>query len=135
MSKRSIGNQGHLGLLILRVGVGILFILHGYPKMFGGVEKWAAIGEATAYLGIHFLPTLFGFMAALAEFGGGILLILGLFSRTAAFFMLLTMAVATITHLAKAESYYHALTNAIIFLSLTLIGGGRFSLENLLGKK
>lgn len=135
MSKKSIGKQGHTGLLILRIGVGLLFIIHGYPKITGGPETWAQIGQATTYIGITFLPTFFGFMAALAEFLGGILIIAGLFTRIAAAFLVITMFVAVMKHVASDESFFHPLTNAIVFVSLMLIGGGRYSLDRIYRKK
>ncbi len=129
MSKKSIGKQGHSGLLLLRIGIGILFVLHGYPKITGGPETWTKIGEATTYVGITFLPTFFGFMAAIAEFLGGILLIAGLYVRIAGVLMAITMIVAVAKHAVEGESFYHPLTNAIVFISLVLIGGGRYSLD------
>ena len=33
-----------LGLLLLRVGIGIMFTIHGYPKLIGGPEMWAKVG-------------------------------------------------------------------------------------------
>jgi len=45
-----------LGILIFRIGIGIAFMVHGYPKITGGVEKWTVLGEAVSHLGIHFYP-------------------------------------------------------------------------------
>ncbi len=42
------------GLLFLRVGLGIMFVLHGWPKMFGGLKQWAGLGMAMGNLGIGF---------------------------------------------------------------------------------
>lgn len=120
------------GLLILRVGIGAAFIVHGYPKVVGGPEVWTKLGHALSALGINFMPTAMGCAAALSEFIGGILLIFGLFTRTAAFFMFTTMVVATAMHLSKGDDfkvYSHALEAAILFLSLTFIGGGKYALE------
>ena len=51
------------GLLLMRVGLGVMFVFHGYPKLLGGPDKWVEIGSATKYAGIHFLPKFWGFMA------------------------------------------------------------------------
>ncbi len=120
------------GLLLLRVGIGISFMLHGFPKLQGGPELWTGLGSALGALGIHFAPTFMGFMAASAEFFGGLFLALGLFTRPAVFFMLNTMIVAMAMHLSKGDSfmmYSHALEAGILFLSMILIGPGRFSLD------
>jgi len=115
------------GFLILRLGIGVMFIYHGYPKVFGGPEMWAQVGSATSFLGINFAPTLFGFAAAVAEFGGGICLITGFFFREACFFMLMTMIVASSMHLLKGDGLLkasHAIEAGILFLSLMFIGKG-----------
>ena len=67
-----------IGLLLLRVGIGIMFMFHGYPKLAGGSEGWTKLGGALSALGVNFAPTFMGLMAALSEFGGGLLLVLGL---------------------------------------------------------
>ena len=68
-----------LGLLIIRIGIGISFMIHGYPKLVGGVETWKELGEVMQMVGINFVPAFWGFMAAFAEFFGGLFLMLGLF--------------------------------------------------------
>ena len=121
-----------VGLLVLRVGIGIVFILHGYPKIAGGPEVWGAIGGAMTNLGIDFAPVFWGFMAALAEFGGGILLIFGLFTRIASILLTITMIVATVKLHADGVNFStlaHPLKMAVVFLALTFSGPGRLSLR------
>ncbi len=123
------------GLLLLRIGIGIMFICHGFPKLAGGPEKWAWLGQALPGVGPGTFATVMGFMAGMAEFGGGILLTLGLFTRIACFFMLNTMVVATIMHIRKGDSfttYSHAAEAGILFLSMIIIGAGKFSLDEYL---
>ncbi|NQU67032.1 MAG: DoxX family protein [Candidatus Marinimicrobia bacterium] len=123
-----------IGLLILRVGIGIMFILHGYPKIIGGPEKWFGLGEkAMTVLNIGFGFTFFGFMAALSEFLGGLLLILGLATRYASGFLLFTMFVAATLHLASGDGIMHAshaIESGVVFLSLIFLGSGKFSLDH-----
>jgi len=122
----------HLGFLILRLGIGGMFMFHGYGKLFGGPELWAKVGGAMANVGITFAPEFFGLLAALSEFGGGLCLILGLFFRPACFFMFFTMLIASITHLAKGDGLNgasHAMEAGILFLSLMFIGPGRYHLD------
>jgi putative oxidoreductase len=40
----NLGNYKNLGLLIIRVGLGVMFIYHGYPKLMGGVKEWTELG-------------------------------------------------------------------------------------------
>ena len=126
------------GLLILRIGIGLMFMGHGCPKLFGGPEAWTKLGGAASAVGVNFAPTLLGFMAAISEFGGGLLLLLGLLTRPACFFLLMTMIVATMMHVGKGDSfvkYSHALEAAILFFSLLLIGPGKLSLDEKLCRK
>jgi putative oxidoreductase len=140
MAQESERRTIDLGLLVLRVGLGLMFALvHGGPKLFGGYEVWSKVGSAMGTLGIHVAPALWGFLAACSEFVGGLCLIAGLFTRQAAFFMAATMAVATITHLTRGDGLpvaSHAIEDGVVFLSLILIGAGRYSLDRLtLGRR
>ena len=120
------------GLLLMRLGLGAMFLLHGWPKLAGGPDKWLQVGRAVSYLGIHVFPHGWGFLAALCEFGGGLCLILGLMFRPAALAMAGTMAVATTMHLGRGDGLMtasHAIELGIVFVSLALIGPGRYSVD------
>ncbi len=132
MITQKLNNHHDKGLLILRIGIGIMFMCHGFPKLIKGPEVWTKLGGALSYLGINFAPTIMGFIAAISEFGGGLLLILGLFTRPATFFLFSTMVVATIMHVRTGDpfvKYSHALEAAILFFSLLFIGPGKISLD------
>ncbi len=127
-----------MGLLILRVGIGIMFMCHGFPKLTAGPEVWTKLGGALSAMDINFAPTFMGFMAAISEFGGGLLLVLGLFTRPACFFLLITMVIAMLMHIRTGDpfvKYSHALESAILFFSLLFIGPGKISLDEKLSKK
>jgi len=122
----------NIGFLILRIGIGGMFVWHGSGKVFGGPEVWGKIGGAIGFLGIDFAPKFFGFLAAMSEFGGGICLILGLFFRPACFFMFCTMAVAATMHLSRGDGLQvasHAIEAGILFFSLIFIGPGEHTLD------
>ena len=121
-----------LGLLILRVGIGASFVIfHGADKMFGGPAKWEAIGGAMGVFDIHFFPAFWGFMCALAEFGGGILLIVGYQTRIAAILMAFNMFVASSVLLTKGgtASPSYPIEIGIVFVALIFLGAGRYSLD------
>jgi putative oxidoreductase len=133
------GQAIDLGLLILRIGIGIMFIWHGWPKIAAGPEMWEKLGGQMGLLGIHFLPAFWGFMAAFAEFFGGILLILGLFTRPIAFIMAFNMFIAALTHLSNGDGIggaSHAIELGIVFLAIMIMGAGKMGLDRLIfGKK
>jgi putative oxidoreductase len=127
------------GLLILRVGLGVMFVFHGHAKMFSGPGKWAEIGHmAMPHLGIHFAPEMWGFLAAFAEFFGGVFVLLGLATRLYAFLLAITMVVAATTLLSNGADLTKAsqpIELCVVFLSLIFLGSGRISLEYMLRTK
>ena len=136
MSKKifnTSNNSLHVTLLILRVGFGIIFIIHGWPKITGGVETWSGLGGTMGIVGLDFAPAFWGFMAALAEFGGGILLLFGFLTRPAAALMLITMVMAVLMHYMQGDeitTILHPLKGLVVFLTLLVSGAGKFSVDN-----
>jgi putative oxidoreductase len=127
-----LGNYRNFGLLIIRVGLGIMFIYHGYPKLIGGEEKWTKIGSAAGYVGLHFLPMIWGLLCALVETVGGAMLIIGLAFRPVCLLLVLNLAVAIVMLFAKGEGLdgaAHALEDAIVFAGLVFIGPGKYSMD------
>ena len=128
----NLGKYKNTALLIIRIGLGVMFILHGYPKLLGGPEKWEALGSATKHIGITFYPVFWGFMAAAAETFGGFLVLMGLAFRPATILLTITMIIASIMHFKTGDGISgasHALESAVIFMGLTLIGPGRYSVD------
>ena len=122
-----------IALLILRVGIGSMFILHGYPKIMGGMEKWAGLGSyGMGSIGIHFFPTFWGFMASFSEFVGGIMILLGLYIRYFSILLFITMLVAISSHLAGGDGIMgasHAIESAVVFVCLFFSGPGNYSIK------
>lgn len=120
------------GLLLMRVGLGIMMITHGYPKLMGGPEKWLKLGRAMEHFNIHSYHTAWGFAAAVAEGIGGLMLILGLFFRPMSILLMGTMIVAVTKHLAQGDGLSdasHAIELAFVFLGLVFLGPGRYSVD------
>lgn len=121
-----------IGLTIIRIGVGVLFIGHGYLKIKGGVGEWKWTGEQMGNLGITFAPVFWGVCAMLAEFVGGICLTIGFATRIAASFMAFVMFVAIVYHIKKGDSYGYIsfpLSQLIIFIGLIVAGSGTLSID------
>ena len=128
----NLSNYKNFGLLIIRVGLGIMFIFHGYPKLLGGVSMWEQLGHSTKYIGIHFLPVVWGFLAAATETFGGFLLILGLAFRPVCILLVINLVVAALSQLGSSEGLMgasHAIEDAIMFAGLLFVGPGKYSVD------
>ena len=127
----SLDRYRDAGLLIIRLGFGFGFLyFHGWPKIAGGPRAWARTGEAMENLGVPAGYEAFGLLAGLGEGLGGLLLVLGLFFRPAALWLLSVMVVATIEQYSRPmPAPEHALKNAFLFAGLFLTGPGRFALD------
>lgn len=128
----TLGKYRNTGLLILRVGLGAMMMVHGLPKIMGGPEMWAGLGGSMKTIGINFLPTFWGLMAALSEGMGGFLLLLGLFFRPVNMLLTFTMLIAALVHFGKGEGIMgasHAIEVGIVFFSLIFIGPGKYSVD------
>ena len=133
-SKRGL----NLGLLIIRIGVGIEFILHGIIKLQAGSDEWREMGSTLLIYGIHFAPMILGFLAIFPTLVGGTLLILGVFMRTVCFLLLAISAITLGKHITLNDSFLissHAMESAILFLSLLFIGPGKYTLSEWLLQK
>lgn len=130
MSK--LGDYKNTGLLLLRIGLGAMMIMHGYPKLLGGPDMWKQIGGSMANIGVHFAPTFWGFMAGAAEGIGGLLFLLGLWFRPACLFLLFTMFMAAMHHFKAGDGLgqaSHAIELAFVFLGMLFVGPGKYSMD------
>jgi putative oxidoreductase len=122
------------GLLLLRVGIGLMFVVvHGFPKVAGGPQAWESLGKTMAILGITFAPMFWGFMATASEFAGGICLVSGVLFRPACLLMAFTMFIAELANLHGGYGLAsQPLELLILFLSFIFIGPGKFTFRQLL---
>lgn len=128
----NLGNYKNVGLLIIRVGLGIMFIYHGYPKLMGGPKEWTELGGSMKYVGIHFLPMVWGLLAAATELLGGFLLIIGLAFRPVCILLFINLVIAALMHLRTGGGLgeaAHAVEDAIVFAGLIFIGPGKYSVD------
>jgi putative oxidoreductase len=124
--------------LVVRVIVGVIMAAHGLQKLLAGPANF---GGFLAQLGVP-APTLMGYVVTLVELGGGILLIIGLYSRLAALLLTINLVVAIL--LVKVNVGFLSpqgggvgaeLDLALIagFLAILLAGPGKISLDYGLG--
>jgi putative oxidoreductase len=120
------------GLLLLRVGIGSLFVIvHGYQKIVGGITLWRSLGGAfNRLIGLNFAPAFWGFLAMLAEFGGGLCLIAGIFFRPACAAIFFTIFVAALSIIRGGYGFNSAsqtIELGIAVAALLLTGPGKFT--------
>lgn len=128
----SLSKFKNTGLLLIRVGLGIMFVMHGYPKLLGGPDRWESVGSAMGHMGITFLPVFWGLLAALAETVGGVCFLLGLYFRPIALVLAFTMLVAALSHLGRGDGLKgasHAIEIGVVFVGLAFVGPGKYSVD------
>lgn len=129
----------NLALLILRLFLGVCFVIHGLGKLgIVGPGNMAGFTGWLKSLGLPF-PALQARMAMLSELVGGVLITIGLGTRIAALFCLCAMLVAAfighrgggylITNNPPGNEY--ALNLAMLMFVLILLGPGQHSLDYL----
>ena len=145
VSTRSAPAAADWALLVARIGLAWIFIYYGAGKLFGwfngaGIHGTAIYFSQTA----HLHPGgLFAVLGGLIEFGGGIALGLGFFSRLAgiALFGDMVMAMITVTWATGINSrsnppgYQLNLALAVLAVVVALLGSGRFSLDALIERR
>jgi putative oxidoreductase len=116
-------------LLLLRAALGIIFISHGYPKLFR-----SGTGMQQFFIQ-HGLPGWMLYVSGVLELFGGAMLILGLFTRAAALLLAIEMVVmiwkvhSAGGYLAVRE-YEYPLVLATACLALATIGAGMISVDH-----
>ncbi|MGA2238293.1 MAG: DoxX family protein [Candidatus Bathyarchaeia archaeon] len=118
--------------LVLRIAVGGLFIVHGYPKLGAQQRKQGA--EWMKSMG---LPGGFILFGGIVEFFGGIAILLGVFTSIIASLFALWMLSTTWLSAAKMKKKFvggYELDIILLLASLALaaIGGGILSIDHLL---
>jgi putative oxidoreductase len=129
-----------IGLLVLRVVLGLTLAAHGMQKLSGWFGGYGLDGTGKFFEQLGFVPgKRSAFLAGLAETGAGVLLVLGFATPVAAAAIVATMLVAVVTvHLGKGffnatGGYELNLVLAAAALSLAFTGPGALSLEAALG--
>jgi putative oxidoreductase len=122
-----------LGLLVLRIVLGVIMIGHSYPKVFGGVH------QTVGFISSLGLPWWLAYFSMAAEFGGGILVIAGLFTRCASLAILIDMVVAIWkVHwkhgLLGEHGYQFPISLAAIAFALMLFGAGEIAIDAIRGR-
>jgi putative oxidoreductase len=136
---RDAGNAFNISVLILRVGLGVVFLAHGINHVFRG-GKIAGTGRWFESLGMK-PGVLHAWLASLTEIGAGALLLVGLLTPLAGAGVIGTMVVAWVTNHLKngffifrpGEGYEYVMTLTLAGVAIAGLGAGEWSLDNAAG--
>ena len=136
-----------LAPLAARLVLGFVMLPHGLQKVFGLFGGHGFTATMNSFTTMMHIPVVFAFLAIAAEFAGALGLIVGLFSRVAAFGIATVMAVAIITvHSAngffmnwmgsqKGEGFEYHLLAIGLALVIMIQGAGKASLDGLIASR
>jgi len=133
MIQTLFGSFVDLPSLILRLAIGTLFIVHGYPKLTA-----AQRAQGGAWMKSMGMPAAMIPFAGVVEFFGGLALILGILTPIVAALSALWMLSTTWLVTTKAKKKYVGgyeidITLFLAALALALLGSGIYSIDHLLG--
>jgi putative oxidoreductase len=123
------------GILVLRLGLGIMFLAHGLQMAFGLFGGPGVKGFSGMLAGLGFVPAmLWSYVASYTVLIGGLLLIVGIQTRPAAALLLIFIVTAAVkVHLSKGfflanGGFEYTFVIAAACLALILLGPGKFSI-------
>lgn len=125
------------GLLILRIVIGIVFLMHGGQKLF--VYGFAGVTGAFGQMGVP-MPAITGPLTAIVEFLAGGALVIGLLTRLAALGLAINMLGAIfLVHLKNGffmpQGYEFALTLLGASVAIAIAGAGYYSLDRAIAER
>ncbi|WNR45888.1 DoxX family protein [Paenibacillus roseipurpureus] len=128
-----------LGLLIIRLVIGLTMAAHGTQKLFGWFGGYGPKGTGGFFESIGIKPGVFMAVAAgLSEVAGGLLFAAGLWTEVGAALIILTMLIAIVKVHGKngywvtSNGYEYNAALLIVALGVALIGAGDYSIDALL---
>lgn len=130
----------NLGLLMIRVMLGVILMFHGSQKLFGAFGGPGLEGFAGFLTQLQVpVPMVSAVLAAVAEFGGGLALLVGAGTRLAAIPVVITMLVAAFkvhggAFSVQAGGLEYPLSLAVFTAAIALTGAGEFSVDHWLTK-
>ena len=122
-----------LGLLVMRIVLGAVMVAHGFPKVFHG-----GFGHSTAAMvGNMGIPAFLGYVVSYLEFIGGMMIVIGVFTRVVGFLFAGEMLVVILkVHLSKGIGTPGGmdlpLACGAIAFALVVFGAGLISVDHLI---
>jgi putative oxidoreductase len=120
-----------VGLLLIRVSIGLLFILYTTPALIGGPKAWGHFGTGASHFGLHSHVQVWGFLGALLGCLGGILMIFGLFFRIGVL-LVLVVAIGHAIAVYEGPGFRAALPSiemCFVLAGVLFVGPGKYSVD------
>ena len=131
LSTKYTDNAVSIAMLVLRIGMGLLMIPHGFNKLVNFSEKASSFSDP-----FHIGSTMSLSLIIFAEFFCAIFIVAGLFTRIAAFALFIAMSVA-LFYAHNGEVFGDGETAALYlagYITILIMGPGKISLDKVLGK-
>ena len=141
MDARSTSAVHDLGLLLIRIMLGVVFMFHGGQKLFGwfdgpGMEGYIKMIEGMEQVP---MPKVSAYLSACTEFIGGLLLLVGFLTRLVAIPLVINMLAAVYlvhrTAFSGPSGMEFPLTLAVVTAGIALTGAGCFSIDGCLWRR
>lgn len=133
------------GVLLLRLGLGIVMFPHGAQKLLGWFGG-PGYGASMKFFASMHIPAPLGFLVIMTEFFGALALVLGVFTRLAALAVTVEMIVAVaMVHAAngffmnwfgnqKGEGFEYHILAITLGVAIIIMGAGRLSIDHLISR-
>jgi putative oxidoreductase len=129
MRMQFLGKYRETGLLLMRVGLGVLFILLTGPVLLGGSGRWASFGSAIRTVGMTSNYQFWGFLGALAGSVAGVLMIFGLFFRPGVLLALVLTIIYALHLRGPFRAELAAIELGLMLIGLLFVGPGKYSVD------
>ena len=134
MSTAGLLKNKDLALLLIRIGVGAIFIVSGWGKLNGIEGTQGFFGN----VGIP-LPGIMAWVVALVEFIGGIMVLVGYKVQAPGILLAIIMLVAILVVKLGGDNVFRGMRLELMLLltslALSMLGTGKYSLDANMGKK
>lgn len=126
---------------LVRIAAGALLMVHGYVKLFLGGAPFIA-DKILPNLGFH-PPLVWAYFLGVLELVGGAMIVLGLVTRLIATILVIEFLIITFGWNFRfgfgftnpGGGYEYPLLWLIVFVSIAIRGGGRYSIDHKIGKE
>jgi putative oxidoreductase len=126
-----LAKYADFGLLLLRVSIGVLFLIYTAPVLLAGPNAWAHFGAGARNWGIHSHLQMWGFIGALLGCLASVLAIFGLFFRPGVL-VLLVLAIGHAIGVKHGSGFRTALPSiemCFVLAGVLFVGPGKYSVD------